>query len=125
MIQWVSAWASPDNATFPNGCHVCEVEVDPDTGQIEVEAYTVVDDVGTVLNLPIVKGQIQGGIAQGLGHALLKISRAHVYYVAEFDITKKNQVLSVFTSDLSKLYISLRGRFNRIDACWVHPGFPG
>ena len=67
-----SAWASPDNATFPNGCHVCEVEVDPDTGRIEIEAYTVVDDVGTVLNLPIVKGQIQGGVVQGLGQALME-----------------------------------------------------
>lgn len=67
-----SAWTSTNDATFPNGCHICEVEVDPETGKVSVESYTVVDDVGTVLNLAIVKGQIQGGVAQGLGQALME-----------------------------------------------------
>ena len=58
--------------SFPNGCHVCEVEVDPDTGETAVDRYTVVDDFGTVLNPPIVEGQVHGGIAQGLGQVLLE-----------------------------------------------------
>ena len=59
-----------DGPTFPNGCHVCEVEVDPDTGRVAVLRYIVVDDVGRVLNPLIVKGQIVGGVAQGIGQAL-------------------------------------------------------
>lgn len=56
--------------TFPNGAHVCEVEVDPDTGTLEIKKYTVVDDFGTVLNPLIVAGQVHGGIVQGLGQAM-------------------------------------------------------
>jgi carbon-monoxide dehydrogenase large subunit len=52
---------------FPNGCHVCEVEIDPDTGKVDMIGYWVVDDVGTVINPTLLKGQIMGGIAQGLG----------------------------------------------------------
>jgi carbon-monoxide dehydrogenase large subunit len=55
---------------FPNGCHVCEVEIDPETGTIEIISYKVVDDVGTVLNPLLLKGQIQGGVAHGIGQAL-------------------------------------------------------
>ena len=58
--------------SFPNGCHVCEIEIDPDTGEAAVERYTVVDDFGTVLNPLIVEGQVHGGIAQGLGQVLLE-----------------------------------------------------
>ncbi len=61
---------TPDAGTFPNGCHVCEVEVDPDTGAVEILQYTVEDDVGNVINPLILEGQIVGGIAQGLGQAL-------------------------------------------------------
>ena len=57
---------------FPNGCHVCELEIDPDTGTAEVLGYSVVDDVGTVMNPMLLKGQIQGGVAQGLGQALFE-----------------------------------------------------
>jgi carbon-monoxide dehydrogenase large subunit len=56
--------------SFPNGCHVCEVEVDPDTGSVEVVAYAAVDDVGNMVHQPIVEGQIHGGVAQGLGQVL-------------------------------------------------------
>jgi carbon-monoxide dehydrogenase large subunit len=56
--------------SFPNGCHVAEVEVDPDTGEVATVAYTAVDDCGVVLNDTIVAGQIHGGVAQGLGQAL-------------------------------------------------------
>ena len=65
-----SAITTPDEATFPNGCHICEVEIDPDTGTLDVVKYVVVDDVGTVINPLLVKGQIHGGIAQGLGQTL-------------------------------------------------------
>ena len=58
--------------TFPNGCHVCEVEVDPDTGQVQMMSYHVLDDFGRVINPMLVAGQVQGGIVQGLGQALLE-----------------------------------------------------
>ncbi len=58
--------------SFPNGCHVCEVEIDPETGEASVDRYTVVDDFGTVLNPLVVEGQVHGGIAQGLGQVLLE-----------------------------------------------------
>jgi carbon-monoxide dehydrogenase large subunit len=57
---------------FPNGCHVCELEIDPDTGRVEIVRYSVVDDVGTVINPLLVHGQIVGGIAQGVGQILLE-----------------------------------------------------
>jgi carbon-monoxide dehydrogenase large subunit len=57
---------------FPNGAHVCEVEIDPDTGITSVVGYSVVDDVGTVINPMLVKGQIMGGIAQGMGQVLME-----------------------------------------------------
>jgi len=59
-----------DDLNFPNGCHVCEVELDPDTGEISIDRYTAVDDVGVAINPTIVHGQVMGGIAQGLGQAL-------------------------------------------------------
>jgi carbon-monoxide dehydrogenase large subunit len=63
---------SPAQETFPNSCHVCEVEVDPDTGAATLEAYAVVDDVGTVLNPLTLKGQVHGGVVQGLGQILME-----------------------------------------------------
>jgi len=63
---------SSDVPSFPNGCHICEVEIDPETGEVAVDRYTVVDDVGTVINPLLAKGQIQGGVAQGAGQALLE-----------------------------------------------------
>ncbi|AWI61619.1 xanthine dehydrogenase family protein molybdopterin-binding subunit [Sinorhizobium fredii] len=59
-------------ATFPNGCHICELEIDPDTGHVDLVAYSVVDDVGRMVNPLLVKGQITGGVAQGLGQALME-----------------------------------------------------
>jgi carbon-monoxide dehydrogenase large subunit len=56
--------------TFPNGCHIAEVEVDPDTGKVDIVTYTAVDDCGVVLNQMVVEGQVQGSIANGLGQAL-------------------------------------------------------
>jgi carbon-monoxide dehydrogenase large subunit len=57
-------------ATFPNGCHVCELEIDPDTGTVEICRYTVVDDFGAVMNPLLLMGQVHGGIGQGVGQAL-------------------------------------------------------
>jgi carbon-monoxide dehydrogenase large subunit len=56
--------------SFPNGCHVCEVEINPDTGAVAVVGYVAVDDVGTIIHETIVDGQTHGGIAQGLGQVL-------------------------------------------------------
>jgi carbon-monoxide dehydrogenase large subunit len=65
-----SAFYDPTNFTFPAGCHICEVEVDPETGNTEIIAWSAVDDFGTVVNPMIVEGQVHGGIAQGVGQAL-------------------------------------------------------
>lgn len=56
--------------TYPNGCHICEVEIDPETGAIEVDRYISVNDFGTVINPMVIAGQVHGGIAQGLSQAL-------------------------------------------------------
>ena len=65
----IAKFVSP-TMSFPNGCHVCEVEIDPDTGAVSVVSHTAVDDVGVMLNPKIVEGQVLGGIAQGLGQVL-------------------------------------------------------
>ncbi len=57
-------------STFPNGCHVAEVEVDPDTGRVDLVGYTIVDDFGVVVNPLLVEGQVHGGVVQGVGQAL-------------------------------------------------------
>lgn len=59
-------------ANYPNGCHICEVEIDPETGKTDIVRYNVVDDVGTVLNPKLLHGQIHGGIAQGAGQVLME-----------------------------------------------------
>jgi carbon-monoxide dehydrogenase large subunit len=64
------AFYDPTNFTFPAGCHICEVEIDPDTGVTAIVNYTAVDDFGEVINPMIVEGQVHGGIAQGVGQAL-------------------------------------------------------
>src|ERR1700733_8786620 len=66
-----SAMYAPERATYPNGCHVCEVEVDPETGTVELLSSLVVDDVGTVITPLTLAGQIHGGGAQGLGQVLM------------------------------------------------------
>ncbi len=62
----------PPGATFPNGSHVAEVEVDPETGSVKLVAYSVVDDVGRIVNPLLLEGQVHGGVAQGAGQALLE-----------------------------------------------------
>jgi carbon-monoxide dehydrogenase large subunit len=61
-----------EHGTNPNGAYVCEVSVDPETGQVRIEAFTCVDDLGTVLNPVIATGQVIGGVVQGIGQALLE-----------------------------------------------------
>jgi carbon-monoxide dehydrogenase large subunit len=67
-----SAFYDPLNFTYPGGCHIAEVEVDPETGVTNVVNFTAVDDVGKVINPMIVEGQVHGGVAQGIGQALLE-----------------------------------------------------
>ena len=60
----------PKGATFPNGCHIAEIEIDPDTGSVSFQRYTIVDDFGNVMNPLLVEGQVHGGTIQGIGQAL-------------------------------------------------------
>ena len=69
---YASAVYNNPKENFPNGCHICELEIDEDLGNVEITRYTVVDDVGTVINPLLLKGQIKGGVAQGVGQILLE-----------------------------------------------------
>jgi carbon-monoxide dehydrogenase large subunit len=62
----------PPAPTYPNGTHICEVEIDPETGQIEFKNYSVVDDFGVTLNPLLLEGQVHGGIGQGIGQAIME-----------------------------------------------------
>jgi carbon-monoxide dehydrogenase large subunit len=77
-LQSTQTHAPPDY-TYPNGCHICEVEVDPDTGRVTIERYTIVDDFGRAMNPKLLEGQVQGGTVQGIGQALLE----HALYDAQ------------------------------------------
>jgi len=67
-----NAFYDPSNFTYPSGAYICEVEVDPDTGETRIERFTAVDDFGNVINPMIVEGQVHGGLGQGIGQALLE-----------------------------------------------------
>src|SRR5258708_3269519 len=66
------AFFDPTNFTFPSGVHICELEIDPETGTTRIDRWTAVDDFGVIINPMIVEGQVHGGIAQGVGQALLE-----------------------------------------------------
>ena len=66
------AFYDPSNFTFPAGCYICEVEIDPDTGETQIIQFVAADDFGNIINPMIVEGQVHGGIAQGVGQALLE-----------------------------------------------------
>ena len=69
--NWTCNWSvSRRRPPIPNGCHVCEVEVDPETGLAEIVRYTMVNDFGVMINPMLVEGQAHGGIVQGIGQAL-------------------------------------------------------
>src|SRR5512134_2851790 len=70
-----NAFYDPTNFTFPAGSHLCEVEIDPDTGTTQIVSFTAVDDFGNVVNPMIVEGQVHGGLVQGIGQALLEACR--------------------------------------------------
>jgi carbon-monoxide dehydrogenase large subunit len=70
---------NPEKYTYPNGCHIVEVEIDPETGDTRIERYTIVDDFGRTINPLLAEGQIHGGTVQGVGQALLE----HGLYDAE------------------------------------------
>jgi carbon-monoxide dehydrogenase large subunit len=74
-----TAFYDPTNFTYPAGTHICEVEIDPDTGKVDVVAFTASDDFGNIINPMIVEGQVHGGVAQGLGQAMLE----HCVYDAD------------------------------------------
>ncbi|CDX44620.1 putative carbon-monoxide dehydrogenase large subunit, coxL-like protein [Mesorhizobium sp. SOD10] len=67
-----TAFYDPSNFTFPAGCYICEVEIDPETGLTEIIQFVAADDFGNIINPMIVEGQVHGGIAQGVGQALLE-----------------------------------------------------
>ncbi|MGH1454534.1 MAG: xanthine dehydrogenase family protein molybdopterin-binding subunit [Paracoccaceae bacterium] len=67
-----TAFYDPSNFTYPSGAYICEVEVDPDTGKVDVLSFTTADDFGNVINPMIVEGQVHGGVAQGIGQAMLE-----------------------------------------------------
>jgi carbon-monoxide dehydrogenase large subunit len=67
-----TAFWDPTNFTFPAGVHICELEIDPDTGVTTIERWTAVDDFGALINPMIVEGQVHGGVAQGIGQALME-----------------------------------------------------
>lgn len=69
-----SAFYDPKNFTYPNGCQVCEVEIDPETGVVTIERFLCLDDFGRVINPMVVEGQVHGGVVQGIGQALLENS---------------------------------------------------
>jgi carbon-monoxide dehydrogenase large subunit len=72
-------WNLLDLITFPNGCHVAEVEIDPDTGEVTLQRYTAVDDFGALINPMLTVGQVQGGVTQGIGQAMFE----HTVYDAD------------------------------------------
>ena len=81
----------PSDVTYPNGCHICEVEIDPATGMVSFANYVVVEDVGTVLNQDLVEGQMHGGIAQGIGQVfgeILHYDSTRQLITGSFMITK-------------------------------------
>jgi aerobic carbon-monoxide dehydrogenase large subunit len=67
-----NAFYDPTNFTYPAGTYICELEVDPETGKVQIESFVAVDDFGNIVNPMIVEGQVQGGIAQGLGQAMME-----------------------------------------------------
>jgi carbon-monoxide dehydrogenase large subunit len=71
-LQAAGRFKHESGPTFPNGCHVCELEVDPETGQLQMLNYTAVGDYGTVLNPLLLEGQVHGGVVQGLGQILME-----------------------------------------------------
>jgi carbon-monoxide dehydrogenase large subunit len=101
-------WNLLDLITYPNGCHIAEVEIDPETGALTLERYTAVDDFGTLLNPMLTLGQIQGGVVQGIGQAMLE----HTVYDPESGQMMSGSFMDYTlprASDLPSLDITFNG----------------
>jgi carbon-monoxide dehydrogenase large subunit len=101
-------WNLLDLITFPNGCHIAEVEIDPDTGAVTLDRYTAVDDFGALLNPMLTLGQIQGGVVQGIGQAMLE----HTVYDSESGQMLSGSLMDYTlprASDLPALDIAFNG----------------
>jgi carbon-monoxide dehydrogenase large subunit len=101
-------WNLLDIITFPNGCHIAEVEVDPDTGRVTLDRYHGVDDYGTLINPMLTLGQVHGGLAQGIGQAMLE----HTVYDPESGQLLSGSLMDYAlpsSSDLPDLNITLSG----------------
>ncbi len=103
---FIDATATVGGPTWPNGCHVCEVEIDPDTGHVEVVSYASVNDIGRVVSPTIASGQIEGGVVQGLGQALCE----RVVYDSESGqmLTASFQDYAMPRADLCSRYFETR-----------------
>jgi carbon-monoxide dehydrogenase large subunit len=101
-------WNLLDIITFPNGCHVAEVEIDADTGAVTLDRYTAVDDFGALINPMLTIGQVQGGVAQGIGQALME----HTVYDPESGQLLSGSFMDYalpYAADLPDLNITLTG----------------
>jgi carbon-monoxide dehydrogenase large subunit len=101
-------WNLLDVITFPNGCHIAEVEIDPDTGAVTLERYTAVDDFGTLINPMLTIGQVQGGVAQGIGQAMME----HTVYDPQSGQMLSGSFMDYAlprAADLPPLHITLSG----------------
>jgi len=101
-------WNLLDGITFPNGCHIAEVDVDPETGVVTLQRYTAVDDFGTLINPMLTVGQVQGGVAQGIGQAMLE----HTVYDAQSGQMLSGSLMDYAlprADDLPDLAITLTG----------------
>ncbi|HIB57400.1 MAG TPA: xanthine dehydrogenase family protein molybdopterin-binding subunit [Alphaproteobacteria bacterium] len=91
----------PSNHTFPNGCHLCEVELDPKTGSLDIVRYLVVHDFGVVLNPLLLEGQVHGGVAQGLGQAVFErtyydnAGQFHTSSFLDYNIPRADEIPSI------------------------------
>jgi carbon-monoxide dehydrogenase large subunit len=97
-----------DVFTFPNGCHVAEIEIDPETGAIALVRYLAVDDFGRLINPLLTAGQVQGGVAQGIGQALLE----HTVYEAGSGQMLSGSLMDYAlprAEDLPMLHVSFAG----------------
>ena len=101
-------WNLLDVITFPNGCHIAEVDIDPDTGAVTLQRYTAVDDFGTLINPLLTIGQVHGGVAQGIGQAMLE----HTVYDPETGQMLSGSLMDYAlprADDLPDLAITLTG----------------
>lgn len=113
---FIDSTSSVEGPSWPNGCHVCEVEIDPDTGVVEVAAYASVNDVGRVVNPMIVRGQLDGGAVQGLGQALCE----HLIYDRESGQPQNASFLD-YAMPRADMVKSFRTELDQSTPCLTNP----